>query len=509
MVSTSNRFAGLAMETPDDEEYGSLTSSDDPLLGERLREFAAIEGFNYKHLLHIFTGSSEDDSFFSATASGSLPPRKRPGPEPDPSCCCAPDRLDELKALRAGLCFIAAQLRSIMKASEALNSTQGVQGTQLQQFWDSLSMVDKKLTSLQAMGQHTAPPAPTPQSTTRQPNLGTPPTGSSTPRQVQPAPSPRQTQPASPPTPSPSQPPPPPARHQRATSPTPTGRYAPPTPVRQPVSTNATTPSRQPQSSHLRPEAAATETHNSRRSPTTFEDPWNRKARALGVPYSPNPDDFQKTLDLLRSTIQHALGVRDPVILNIQPIGKPVDSKKFPGTTIISVQIEFLTVWACRAALRGQPTLKHQHIRLVEEIPDALRPERTHRLHLLKQLPVGSLPARVYGVDFYYLPPPDHYTSHRHEFCHGKWVWVPSFEVLKERVAQPCTPAVAAQAACPAQTPSAPRPQHPHQNPSRPTSTSNGRASSSRTHVHPQPGVHRPSASQSGSASSAGSPRPS
>jgi hypothetical protein len=233
-------------------------------------------------------------------------------------------------------------------------------------------------------------------------------------------------------------PPPPPPRRQGATSTTSSNLRSHPSPAPQSPSRSTRPSAGQPLSGSGLPSRGPG--NNSQRSPTTFGDPWNRKVRAIGVPHSTNPVVFQATLTQLESNIQTAVAFRDPVIRQIQPIGKPIPSKKFPGTTIITVQIEFTSVWAQRSALRRQGSLRQQHIQLLEEVPEAFRAERTHRLHLLRQLPKSSLPARVFGIDFYYLPHGDNQPPQPHEFRRGRWVWAPTFEELQKHVTQPGTP---------------------------------------------------------------------
>jgi hypothetical protein len=89
------------------------------------------------------------------------------------------------------------------------------------------------------------------------------------------------------------------------------------------------------------------------------------------------------------------------------------------------VSVEFSSVWVQKAALAQQHDLNLCGISLIEAVPRRLLPLRTHRRQLVKQLPKPSLPAKVFGVDFYYLPSKDATVSRR--FTKGPWVWAPSF----------------------------------------------------------------------------------
>ena len=173
-------------------------------------------------------------------------------------------------------------------------------------------------------------------------------------------------------------------------------------------------------------------------SPTTFGEPWTRTLRACGVPYSEDPTVFGATLRRIETKLQEATGIRDPFISTMVRVEDPSPSFQIPGTRITAMRIVFSTAWARKCAFRARHCLKHTLITLVQDVPDEYEELRKERRRMLEQLPKGSLPTSVIGVDFYYIPPPSSSRPPNPEFNQGPWVWAPSFQALRALVSPPC-----------------------------------------------------------------------
>ena len=425
--------------TSDDMDYGFADDHDDILVGEPLRDFAAVEGLDYTRMKQAMTCLTSGDDHSGLPLQ--TPPRKRPVHDLN-----TPASNEDLFYLQYSVRFLVSQIKSMKRRLEEVDSSRSSFGKQLQEILQSLSSIKKSVTDLQQQASAAASKPASPQISTGptppirpsgppQPSASHAVRGTTTPDL--PSMSERTPPPHSPPPPPP--PPPPPASSPSQSAQTPSPRTVP---------ANATTAKATPKSN-----SSASASH-----PTIFEEPFNRMVRAIGVPYSDDHTEFQSTLQEVESLIQKAADFRDPVVKNVQPSGKPYDSKKFPGTRIINVVIEFKTVWAQRSALRRQRSLKQRSITLVEELPNSYRAERAHRLQLLKQLPRPSLPARVFGVDFYYLPSNDCQPQTTQRYRRGRWVWAPSFEHLKSAVDLSSNTSATASAPSPSASPVEPSP---------------------------------------------------
>ena len=204
--------------------------------------------------------------------------------------------------------------------------------------------------------------------------------------------------------------------------------------------------------------------------PTRFGEPYNKRLLAVGVPFSTDRDQFQATLSRLQHDIETAVGISQPVIATMSRCGSPKPSIRNPASQVTLVRIEFVSVWFQRAALTRQKPLQHHHITLVEDVPRSLLRVRDHQRNLLQQLPQNSRPARVFGVDYYYLPPRGNADpTQPPSTSRGPWVWAPTFQHLlravgpqaqQQRAPQPTPRANSTpdRAAAPAQVP-APTPQ--------------------------------------------------